>query len=76
MPSTALVTDGPFRYTRNPLYIGLTLLYAGAALLIPSTWPLILLVPVGSAAPQCARRPFSARTSASSSSLTVNGLPR
>lgn len=46
LPSTALVSDGPFRYTRNPLYVGLTLLYAGAALLIPSTWPLILLVPV------------------------------
>ena len=46
LPSTALVTDGPFRYTRNPLYVGLTLLYAGVALLIPSTWPLILLVPV------------------------------
>jgi protein-S-isoprenylcysteine O-methyltransferase Ste14 len=45
-PSTALVTDGPFRYTRNPLYVGLTLLYAGVALLIPSTWPLLLLVPV------------------------------
>lgn len=45
-PSSALVIDGPFRYTRNPLYVGLTLLYAGVALLIPSTWPLVLLVPV------------------------------
>ncbi|HKU62357.1 MAG TPA: isoprenylcysteine carboxylmethyltransferase family protein [Gemmatimonadales bacterium] len=45
-PSTALVMDGPFRYTRNPLYVGLTLLYAGVGLLIPSTWPLLLLVPV------------------------------
>ena len=40
------MTGGPFRYSRNPLYLGLTLLYAGVALLIPSTWPLILLVPV------------------------------
>jgi protein-S-isoprenylcysteine O-methyltransferase Ste14 len=46
LPSTALVTDGPFRFTRNPLYVGLTLLYAGVALLIPSTWPLLLLIPV------------------------------
>ena len=46
LPSTALVTDGPFRYTRNPLYVGLTLLYTGVALLIPRTWPLLLLLPV------------------------------
>jgi protein-S-isoprenylcysteine O-methyltransferase Ste14 len=46
LPTTALVTDGPFRRTRNPLYVGLTLMYAGLALLIPALWPLILLVPV------------------------------
>jgi protein-S-isoprenylcysteine O-methyltransferase Ste14 len=45
-PTTALVTAGPFRFTRNPLYIGLTLLSAALALLIPSTWALLLLVPV------------------------------
>jgi protein-S-isoprenylcysteine O-methyltransferase Ste14 len=45
-PTTALVTDGPFRRTRNPLYVGLTLMYAGIALLIPRTWPLLLLIPV------------------------------
>src|SRR2546428_9574277 len=26
-PTTALVADGPFRYTRNPIYVALTLLY-------------------------------------------------
>ena len=46
LPTTALVTEGPFRFTRNPLYLGLTLMYAGIALLIPGTWPLLLLVPV------------------------------
>jgi len=46
LPSTALVTDGPFRFTRNPLYVGLTLMYAGVALLIPAGWPLLLLLPV------------------------------
>jgi len=45
-PSTALVTEGPFRFTRNPLYVGLTLMYAGIALLIPALWPLLLLIPV------------------------------
>jgi protein-S-isoprenylcysteine O-methyltransferase Ste14 len=46
LPTTALVTEGPFSRTRNPLYLGLTLMYTGLALLIPRTWPLVLLVPV------------------------------
>jgi protein-S-isoprenylcysteine O-methyltransferase Ste14 len=44
-PTTALVTTGPFRYTRNPLYVSLTGLYSGVALLLNALWPL-LLVPV------------------------------
>ncbi len=27
-----LITDGPFKYSRNPIYVGLTLLYFGALL--------------------------------------------
>ena len=46
LPTTALVTEGPFRFTRNPLYVGVTLMYAGVALLIPALWPLLLLIPV------------------------------
>lgn len=43
-PTTAVVTEGPYRFTRNPLYVGMTLIYAGitaranalpAALLLP-----------------------------------------
>src|SRR5215475_6515541 len=33
-PTTALVTEGPFRYSRNPIYLALTLLYVGVALLV------------------------------------------
>lgn len=44
-PTTAIVTDGPFRFTRNPLYIGLIGLYLGVTLLLNSVWPLFLLVP-------------------------------
>src|SRR5215475_3554548 len=33
-PTTALVTEGPFRYSRNPIYVALTLLYVGVALLV------------------------------------------
>lgn len=40
---TALVTEGPFRYTRNPAYVGLALTYVGVSLLTGSRWPLLLL---------------------------------
>jgi protein-S-isoprenylcysteine O-methyltransferase Ste14 len=44
-PTTALVTEGPFRYSRNPIYLALTLLYLGAALLVNALWILLLIVP-------------------------------
>ncbi len=40
----ALVTEGLFQYTRNPMYVGIELFLAGIGLLI-NTWP-FLLVPV------------------------------
>jgi protein-S-isoprenylcysteine O-methyltransferase Ste14 len=45
-PTTAVVSDGPFRYSRNPLYLATTGLYAALALLVPAVWPLLLLVPL------------------------------
>src|SRR5207247_4526818 len=42
-PTTALVVRGPYRFTRNPMYVGLAALYAGVTLLINSLWPLPLL---------------------------------
>lgn len=42
-PSTALITDGPFRLSRNPVYIGYTLLYLGVAFWVNSAWPLVFL---------------------------------
>ena len=42
-PTTALVTDGPFRFTRNPLYLALTLLYIGIALIVNTVWPILFL---------------------------------
>lgn len=41
--STALVTDGPFRYTRNPGYLGFGLVYAGVSLLTNGRWSLVAL---------------------------------
>ncbi|HTV65254.1 MAG TPA: isoprenylcysteine carboxylmethyltransferase family protein [Bryocella sp.] len=42
-PASALVEDGPFRISRNPIYVGFTAIYAGTSLLRRSTWPLLLL---------------------------------
>jgi protein-S-isoprenylcysteine O-methyltransferase Ste14 len=44
-PTTALVTEGPFRYSRNPIYVALTLLYLGVAFLVNALWILLLVVP-------------------------------
>jgi protein-S-isoprenylcysteine O-methyltransferase Ste14 len=41
-PTTALVTEGPYRLTRNPMYLGLLLLYIGVACWFGLVWPLLL----------------------------------
>ena len=38
-----LVTNGPYRFTRNPMYTGLTIQYLGGAALVNSAWPIIVL---------------------------------
>ena len=45
-PTTAIITGGPYRFTRNPLYLALAVLYAGIAIAADSIWILALLVPV------------------------------
>jgi protein-S-isoprenylcysteine O-methyltransferase Ste14 len=45
-PTTALVTDGPYRYTRNPLYISLFFVYAGIGVAADNPWLLALGVPL------------------------------
>ena len=45
-PATDLVQDGPFRCTRNPMYLALGTCYAGLALMMDSTWSLLLLIPL------------------------------
>jgi protein-S-isoprenylcysteine O-methyltransferase Ste14 len=44
-PSSALVTGGPFRFTRNPIYLAFTLITLGVAALRNSRWVLLLLGP-------------------------------
>lgn len=42
-PSSALITSGPYRFSRNPLYCASALLYVGLALWLGRLWPLFLL---------------------------------
>ena len=44
-PATTLVDSGPYRFSRNPLYVAMTLLFVGLTLLINSWWGVVLLVP-------------------------------
>lgn len=41
--STALVTDGPYRLSRNPGYLGMALVFAGIAVLANAPWALVPL---------------------------------
>ncbi len=43
IPTTALVTTGPFRFSRNPLSVSSTLFYLGIAIAAQSLWALVLL---------------------------------
>ncbi len=42
-PVVTLVEDGPFRHSRNPIYIALTTGYLGMSLLLGTLWHLLLL---------------------------------
>ena len=45
LPTTAIVTSGPFRFSRNPLYLAATLLYLGLTLAFNTWWGIVVLVP-------------------------------
>lgn len=45
--ATRLITDGPFRYSRNPIYTGNTLMLSGAGIAFSSLW--LLLAALGAA---------------------------
>jgi protein-S-isoprenylcysteine O-methyltransferase Ste14 len=40
-PTTAIVTDGPYRFTRNPGYLGMALWSSGIALALAAPWALL-----------------------------------
>jgi protein-S-isoprenylcysteine O-methyltransferase Ste14 len=44
-PTTSIVDTGPYRFTRNPIYLGMMLGLAGLAIAFDSFWLLLTLVP-------------------------------
>ena len=45
-PASALVTTGPFRYSRNPMYLALSILQVGVGIWMNNVWVVVLLLPV------------------------------
>lgn len=46
LPSTTIVTAGPYRFSRNPLYVGLAAVYLGLTLALDTWWGIVLLAVV------------------------------
>ena len=46
LPTTALVVEGIYGRTRNPLYLGTTLVYLGLSVAAGSLWAIVLVVPL------------------------------
>lgn len=44
-PTTTIVRQGPYRWTRNPIYLAFTLLQLGLACWVNSRWLLVTLIP-------------------------------
>ena len=44
-PTTAIISTGPFGYSRNPAYIALTLLFVGCAVAVDGLWLIAMVIP-------------------------------
>ncbi len=45
-PTTAIVTSGPYRFSRNPIYLSMTLFSFGATSWFNAFWMLLMLIPI------------------------------
>lgn len=44
-PTPSIITAGPYRFSRNPAYVGMTAITAGIGLALDNPWVLLLLIP-------------------------------
>ena len=44
-PTTAIVTTGPFRFSRNPIYLAFALMHAGVGIWTGKLWVVAMLLP-------------------------------
>lgn len=44
-PTTTIVETGPYRLSRNPIYLGMVLGLIGLAIALDNLWPLLVLAP-------------------------------
>lgn len=44
-PSTAIVERGPYRYSRNPIYLGMAAMLVGIGLAVGSAWTILMVIP-------------------------------
>ncbi|QRM30524.1 isoprenylcysteine carboxylmethyltransferase family protein [Microvirga sp. VF16] len=45
LPTTTIVETGPYRFTRNPIYLGMVLGLTGLGIAFNNLWLLVMLVP-------------------------------
>jgi protein-S-isoprenylcysteine O-methyltransferase Ste14 len=44
-PTTSVISGGPYRFMRNPLYVGMQSLLLGLSFIVGTWWGVVLLVP-------------------------------
>lgn len=44
-PTTAIITEGAYRYSRNPIYLGMALIHLAIGILIDSVWVMSMVIP-------------------------------
>ncbi len=44
-PTTMIISTGPFAYSRNPVYVSMTMCHVGIAIAADSIWVLVMVLP-------------------------------